>query len=579
MSWYDVQRWERNIQLHTQSNTWKSLLRCAVSVCSRCSSSKIDSILSMYQYLLDEMDRPPTIQEGRLIVLCFVLRRSIHNKNYESLALYYHVRTFMMNLRDQYEYLTQHLQNVLYELDNEMKDTMPVWYARGLLDEAIPLDSIDSYEYASFDANLVSYILLKSLPVYNDWEVLINTEFEDGDAYRELFHTVFTNPIHSTQESVETIIQQGRKHNFQYFGKEEWNVMARITGYDSYVTFIANYVYITTDIVIQSHLSLEDILYIVRETTSQSSFYNPLKLAFELGKRPDITYDYYINVLQKQPWWNEECPPECLPICSESIPICMDLIEIEFLGGIILTRHKHVFREFISHIDEFREILCLCKDIGNWGICNWKSVCSVLSMKTFLQLDDILELPEVDWSWEDLSRNPAIATPDNILTHPELPWVWGRWGISASPAITKEFIMKYWENGINFGDAGEEWRGESGTLSGNHTVVTSDLVDTFPEHRWSYKHEGLSSNPNITLPWLRKHLEKPWDIETVVFNVSPDRDIAANAIQSWWLRLRALRRCAVLAFEVEEWWYSPDCNPAVKMREDLIWSQYRISEG
>ena len=53
--------------------------------------------------------------------------------------------------------------------------------------------------------------------------------------------------------------------------------------------------------------------------------------------------------------------------------------------------------------------------------------------------EHILEHPEIDWDWCNISRHPYI-TWDTIQANPDKPWNWG--GISENPNITWDIIQE-----------------------------------------------------------------------------------------------------------------------------------------
>jgi hypothetical protein len=69
------------------------------------------------------------------------------------------------------------------------------------------------------------------------------------------------------------------------------------------------------------------------------------------------------------------------------------------------------------------------------------------------ELQKTVELfPNKGWDWTQLSRNPEI-TPEFVEKHPEMPWVWGEYGLSMNLSITLDFIEKHihgpWDWGCN----------------------------------------------------------------------------------------------------------------------------------
>jgi hypothetical protein len=186
----------------------------------------------------------------------------------------------------------------------------------------------------------------------------------------------------------------------------------------------------------------------------------------------------------------------------------------------------------------------------------------ILSRSTEITIEHVLEFIDIPWDWETLSRNVNIATPENIHSHPELPWVWGYWGITMSPAITEEFMEEYIERlykGANV----------SGSISGN-TNVTPEFVKSHPNICWNYGETGLSNSIHITLPFIWENLDKNWDILNLIKNAKICKNTAAHAIQSAWRIYYTHKRAKWLANEVMEWMYHPDCKPAMSIRKRIF---------
>lgn len=192
-----------------------------------------------------------------------------------------------------------------------------------------------------------------------------------------------------------------------------------------------------------------------------------------------------------------------------------------------------------------------------------RDICLEVSCSRKLTIEDILENQDLLWDWEELSRNPVIATPENITNNPELPWQWGRWGLSVSPSLSTRFILDNFEQF----DTGENVLDVStgGYLSSSKSV-TIDVLETRENDRWEYSYNCLSDNPNITLPYFAKHLDKHWNTFALLGRVKFDEDLSARAIQAWWKMRKAMNRSKALAHEVIEWYYHPDCFPAMEMR-------------
>ena len=61
--------------------------------------------------------------------------------------------------------------------------------------------------------------------------------------------------------------------------------------------------------------------------------------------------------------------------------------------------------------------------------------------------------------------------------------------------------------------------------------------------------------------------------------IKPDEDLAAKCIQSWWRLEQVKRRLRILAGEVNEWWFSPDCFPATRVRRLAFESRINSAPG
>lgn len=189
-----------------------------------------------------------------------------------------------------------------------------------------------------------------------------------------------------------------------------------------------------------------------------------------------------------------------------------------------------------------------------------KYVTEYISSSKELQIDDILSLgADIDWDWEAISRNPNIATSENIRNHPDIPWVWGRWGITTSPSIDEAFIEE------NLSSMYKHHRYD-GSLSYN-PKISSDFVKKHPEIEWVYGFKGISNSKNIKLPFLLETIGMPWDMGTIVQTVILCENTAAQAIQSWW-KLRIVKyNCKELSKAVVDWYYHPDCKIMMNIRK------------
>ena len=145
-----------------------------------------------------------------------------------------------------------------------------------------------------------------------------------------------------------------------------------------------------------------------------------------------------------------------------------------------------------------------------------------------------IKLSTANFDWISLSRITPITFID---AHPEYPWVWGRYGVSANHTVSIEYIKTHPDPSRRDGiGSAEPWYwGESG-VSANPNL-TMEFVRDRPEYSWYYEcsgygisnnhgpiimdvleaspHPGLwsfeSANPGITLEFIEKHSDKPWN--------------------------------------------------------------------
>jgi hypothetical protein len=185
-----------------------------------------------------------------------------------------------------------------------------------------------------------------------------------------------------------------------------------------------------------------------------------------------------------------------------------------------------------------------------------------------------LKTTQVDWDWEELSSNGKFGNPDNVIKYPDIPWDWD--GLSQSSALTEKFVEE------NFDKIVIKKRtvfGSSGLMYNMYMPLK--IVDNHPEIEWDYSYNGLSQNKNLLLPFVIKHIHKSWDIQDVVVNMKLCKDTCVRAIQACWRIYKIHKQAKEIAEKIIEWWYHPDCIPAMKMRErsfcELMSNHYSAS--
>lgn len=607
MAWYDVVSWEAVIQKHALDNTYTAIIREITRYCTTCSNRDIQVILTEFAHVFEHMV-PAEEKEQRVAVFVFLVKSILRNENYMSFKAYQYIQEMIEGIRGTGAY-RQIVDIYRSYVKSYVTCHIPVWYAKALKEGKLPMYDIDSYRHSRYDAHMESVKLLRGMPVFVEWMLCVYNHSMDGDEYRELLHRTCSDS-HRTIGDIRLLIRELHPgKNVEHLRMEEWRMLMRKMGYDTLIEF-AIQSGIRGDVFAMSSIPLDELLAVidgVREAYDNDDqltvyvpearefgdipdddseqyllpmpekFYTPKSLARGISRRPNITYEIYETVLRTLDWWVEPSPgePSRMRYMCEMPTSPYGEIDAMFLGGVLSTQHEEVFRDFMDNKEKWGDTLFYCREHTR-ETRKWNNFCMALSTQVFLTLDDVKEMTMIDWDWEELSRNPSIATPENILSNMSLPWVWGRWGISASPGITPEFVINHWENGINFGVHPHIDDERGGTLSSNHSVVTPDLIDSLPDMTWSFGYHGLAQNHNMTLPWVLRTLRvRDWHIETILTTVKPDDDLAARAIQAWWRLVQVKRRCVWLAKEVEEWWYSPDCKPASKMRESMFWENHR----
>jgi hypothetical protein len=601
MAWYDVVTWKHAIEKHSRENTYKALIRGIVTFCETCPYSKIYEMMSVYSpdIIIREDNK-----ECRIAACVYIIQNLISNNNYMSLCAYEYLNMLIKGISDvddTHNILVRYKEHVHSYISHHV----PVWYARALKENKLSILPKSEYTNTCYNVNMKSVEILHGLPIFDEWMICVYNQFEDGEEYRNLLHRTFEN-THRTIGDINLFIRELLPNNAVHLRVTDWMLFARSMGYDTLLDF-AIQSGIGGELFAMSSIPLEELLDVIegaREAYYEDNdvtrcipdeiqegeifdddgepyichgsekFYIPQALARGISRRPDITYEVYETVLRNLSWWEESSPEPYIRRYSCEMPLSQNgIIDAMFLGGVLSTTHEAVFRDFIENKSKWEDNMIYCRD-NKKDSCEWNNFCIALSNQRFLTLEDVKDMEMIDWDWEDLSRNPSIATPENILTNSHLPWVWGRWGISASPGITEKFVIENWEKGINFGS--RHTGNSCGTLSNNHSVVTPELIDSLPDMSWSFTYNGISPNPNITLPWFLKTVrEREWDMDVIVANIKPDSDVAIRAIQAWWRLIYSKRQCAKLASEVQEWWYSPDCKPASKIRNDLFLKNWR----
>jgi len=118
----------------------------------------------------------------------------------------------------------------------------------------------------------------------------------------------------------------------------------------------------------------------------------------------------------------------------------------------------------------------------------WKS----LSRHKNMTLDFVKKNTEKEWDWGLLSINKNIATPENIEQNLDLPWNWEMLSRDAPLWMYEKYLTK----------------------------------------PWSFERGGFSMNPNVTISFVKKYLDRDW-CWSYLSVIIPFRDIVRNITLRW----------------------------------------------
>jgi hypothetical protein len=164
----------------------------------------------------------------------------------------------------------------------------------------------------------------------------------------------------------------------------------------------------------------------------------------------------------------------------------------------------------------------------NW---NWWN----LSRSPWISIDVITTHSNKDWDWYCVSCNPCI-TWDNIIDNPHIKWNWK--AISSNPNITVEIS---WENIYKNLDStweqiyhGLQEYPQLGNMYdiSQHPSVTPDIVATNNDIDWD--NTGLCLNPNFEWGFIEKQLKDDPEIELwrILYIISSQPSITWEIIKN-----------------------------------------------
>lgn len=511
----DQIRWREQIQQHKHTNTKWALIRHIVKFVTMSPTSHL-------RELLNEDIRA----RGRRIHLQIISH---------AISIFLRCNPMVENDVDFYNTIHQMMTPEMRELlEYQMCLELPYWFAEALVDGTVPWPSNpeNAFQHTTYNVdedvlmdfrdnfpNISKSILLSSMDFDNKelfFEILCETR--DTNLYNNFFTTVnYRNLKHVDEEMLHWILQHTVYKSLDNFLKTSGDTSTYLLLCDISIQKVIRWF---EEYNIEYELCLDIYRFIAL---------NP-RLSME-----DIEMLIANPRLQTKALFRRLCQQ-----ASSVLPnILRNMIPIDPSFGLLLSRNPHI------------------------------------------TVEDVISRQDVHWNWENLSSNRFIATPMNVVAYPELPWVWDQWGIASSHSIDEQFIETHFTQLI-----GEQVHGSieddisgvfwDGRLS-NNPRITESIVNNHPEVLWNYGCSGLSSNPNITIPFFIEHLEEDWWLYGIVRKVSPNKELAINVIKGWWRLQTIKRQCRNLSKDVLEWWWSPDCKPAMKIRKYVFENQFEGS--
>ena len=147
---------------------------------------------------------------------------------------------------------------------------------------------------------------------------------------------------------------------------------------------------------------------------------------------------------------------------------------------------------------------------------------------------------DIVWDWREISMNAAITLQD-VDDNPHKPWVynsrighesgWTPHSLSSNPNLTMTYINKHLDKGWNWAE-----------VSAN-SAITMDDIDNNPHIPWASYVDHIVENPNITVSMYNKYTDptilSQSDWLNRYFCVNPNvtiKDMEAHASKgwSWW---------------------------------------------
>ena len=130
------------------------------------------------------------------------------------------------------------------------------------------------------------------------------------------------------------------------------------------------------------------------------------------------------------------------------------------------------------------------------GLYNFKNI---LLYKAPLKF--ILEHPDYEWDWDVISESDII-TPNDMISHPELPWKYNDINDPSIDLYLKLILLGYTYRNTK-------------KLSSSKYIDINDVISN-PDIPWDYDY--LSMNPNITWEIITSYPDLPWNLKYIAQN-------------------------------------------------------------
>ena len=211
---------------------------------------------------------------------------------------------------------------------------------------------------------------------------------------------------------------------------------------------------------------------------------------------PNLTCDF-VNEYNKRNW-NWKYLSQHLSMNKEFIDKNKNNINFKYL-----SRNKHISILFIS------------KTKYPWHINGG------LTHNPNLRFRYVIKNIFLLWCIDLLSENPNMSLND-IEKYDDFNWNWSKI-IKYNENITIEFVHKYIK----------KFKYKDLHYLSNKKNITMEDIENNPSFPWNYGKNGISSNPNLTLPFLQNNFfdkKNEFDIYTICSHPNFDLEILKNNI-------------------------------------------------